>query len=1229
MMQQRKFSLFLLVLLFFSAWSAKGQCPNNYSINIFTQPNCQNATNGYLTLQGTTYYSGSTYIWSNGATDRTLYNLSTGQYTVTVTDPTTCTYTATTYLAASAVGIPINITFSACQRQLYGGYASTNNPTYLWSDGSTGYMIQDPAPGVYTLTVTDVDGCTGVQTHTVLPYPSAIAATHTSTPATCNANNGSVDLTVTGGTPPYTYYWYGGGSGQSSQDAINLPVGFAGVNIRDANNCYLYYDVNIGGPMVTLPQAAYTSCGLTNNAILTATTQGMANPTFVWSNGATVATATGLTTGSYYTVTVTEGACAVTATASVYNGGFINVNIIDSTQNCILDEITASAYGGTFTYTYLWSTGETTREIGVQAGVLFYRVTVTDAVGCTATDVILTYGTSAGGLGFTSVVQDATCGNSDGTINLTVINGPANTYLWSPTGATTEDISGIAAGHHIVQATNLNGCVYTDTIAVGEFIEFSSTNASCGLNNGSVTVHDFGMTNPTFAWSNGATTATINNLSAGNYTVTVTNGSCVISESVTITDAGQVVANIFTPANCTPSYIAGMPTGGATPYTYLWSTGATTQSIANPTPTNTYDVTITDANGCTASATYTVPNPPAISATYVSTNATCNNKNGEIDLTVTGGTAPFNFAWSVGNGNVEDIVGLWPGQYSVNISDNNGCVYQLSGMVVGGQTAIAVSHVFTYVNAANTGGAINITVTGVTSATYQWSNGATTQDINNLSSGYYQVSITDLISGCVFTRQYYLPQPYVSNPNIRIAGYVYDVSATGLCQAGLPLPYEMVILQPLGLVDFTNAYGYYEFNITVPGNYTVEYVNTTPLTTTVVCPATGSYAITGAAQGNNFSNNFYLTNPPTQDLSINLWDWSNATPGFTYYTRIEYCNDGNTNMNGTVEYDYNSLLGFYSITGWNSTLTLHDIPNHKFYWSFSNLMPNQCRNLDVAFTVPTSTALGTSLVGTATVFPTAGDATPSNNTDTEQTVVVGSYDPNDKQVDLYHTGDAWTGGVIYETEEELEYTIRFQNTGTAPANVVVIRDTLDANLLPETVREISTKHDADVTLENGNILVFTFNNIYLPDSSADFAASMGFVKFKINRIAGLPVGTQIENTAAIYFDFNEPIITNTPISIIDAFNSVVDIDNSGLTVETMPNPFNEQLTLKYTLQESSDVTIRVMNAMGQTVYTHVAGQSQQNGVYVEQLRMNDLPSGMYLLSVETGEAIVTKKIVKQ
>lgn len=1217
--------LLVLITTFLGGWglgTLSAQCPNSYTINNQTQPSCPTAANGYLTLSGTTYYSNSSYVWSNGSTSRNQYGLTSGHYSVTITDPTTCTYTATTYLAPSPVGIVVNPSFNACNAIVTAnvGWPYTQPLTYLWNDGSTGSSIANPALGVYSVTVTDANGCTGQGSTTVVAYNPPMSATHTSTPSGCNTSTGAIDLTVTGGIAPYTFIWYGGASGQTVEDPVNIPVGTSSVLIRDANNCYLNYQLNVGGSQVDL--VTYNlSCGQTNGSI-TANTQDMTSPTFLWSTGDVTSSINNLSVGTY-SVTVTDGSCVIVDSTIISNGGTVNVHIIDSLQNgCIATDLDVYAYGGSGSgYTFLWNTGETTTNILVQSGISVYSVVATDPNGCTATDTINV--NSNGGISFSSVVTDATCGNSDGAIDLTVTGNP-NAILWSPTGATTEDITGIEAGFHIVEATNWAGCKYYDTISVGEFIEFSSTDASCGLSNGSATVHDYGMSSPTYAWSTGATSPTINNLAGGIYIVTVTNGSCIIIDTIEIVDAGQLVASINPESTCQPDYLTATPTGGAAPYTFLWNTGNTDQNILSPTVGSTYTVTITDANGCTDVATYLVPNHPPIAATYTVTDATCNNKNGGIDLTVTAGTAPYNFSWSYGNANVEDLNAIYPSQYSVTIEDNNGCVLPINNIVVGGQTNIIVSRSITLPNASGTGGAIDITVSGVSSPTFVWSNGALTEDITNVGPGWYTVSITDPSTGCVFTRDYHLN----NIPSIVISGYVYDVSATGTCQPGLPLPYKMVRLQPSGATTFTNQHGRYQFNVVATGNYTVEYVNTTPLTTTMVCPASGSYTITNAQAG-YYNNNFYVTNPPVQDLRISLWDYSNATPGFGYYTRVKYCNDGNQIMNGTVEYDYNSLLGFQSITGWGSTLTLHDVPGHKFYWSFDNLNPGACRYLDVKFTVPTTTALGTSLQGTVDVLPVAGDATPGNNTDGDSTIVVGSWDPNDKQVGLYRTGDAWSGGVIYTTDEVLEYTIRFQNTGTAPAHFVVIRDTLDVNLLPKTIREIDSKHQADVTLEDGNILVFTFNNINLPDSGMDFEASMGFVHFKINRVAGLPVGTKIENTAAIYFDYNAPVITNTPISIIDEHTSVIDIDNAAFNVETMPNPFERGIALKYTLEERSDVTISVMNSVGQCVYTYVSGVEQIEGVYVEQLDLNQLPTGIYLLNIETNKAMVTKKIIKK
>lgn len=1222
----KKLTYLTLLLLCWSSTSLWAQCPNSYQIVASQQPSCVAASDGALSAQGSTYYNSASFVWSTGQTGRYVYNLSPGYYSVTVTDPTTCVYNVQAYyLAPSPSGPTANINYNACSRELY-AYPRTQ-ATLLWNTGATSNVLTNVTPGVYTVTMTTPDGCVGQTSYTVGPNQSTpITASHTATAASCNSNNGSVDLTVTGGTAPFTYRWYQNGWAQvsSAQDPSNLQAGAARVNIRDANNCSIWYDVTVPGAVVTI-DSTNTSCGI-NNASLTADVQGFNNPSILWSNGATTPTINNLSAGGY-SVTVSDANCTIVRYVSVGVGNPLTVNVYDSTSSC--QDIRIAAYGDGGAgwhagYTYLWNTGATTDVISVQQGGN-YSVTVTDANGCTASNSIsnvsaLSYITTS------AVITDATCGNSDGAIDLTV-NGNYQSLVWSPTGATTEDITNIAAGFHVVTLTNFQGCSRSDSFPVGEFITYTTTDASCGLSNGSASITTYNMSNPTYTWNNGAVGPTINNVPAGTYVVTVTNNGCTVIETIVINDAGQLTANIQPSGSCEPDFLDAALVNGASPYTFLWSDGSTNQSLANPVPGNTYSVAITDANGCTDNASFTVPVFPPISATATTTNASCGNKNGTATLQVTGGAAPFSYQWSTGTGNVATQNALYAGQYSAVVTDNNGCQATVNPIIVGGQIAVTVQSSLTHPTNGNNG-AIDITVSGAVNPTYAWSTGATTEDIANLGAGAYTVSVTDAGTGCVIERIYYLTRGINGNISL-LAGYVRDVSATNTCNNGLRLANRMVRLQPGGQIAFTNYNGYYQFYVSTAGNYTVEYINNNP-TTNVLCPTGGTIAVNGVTLGTNYiNNNFYLTRPPLQDLNIKLSDYNNATPGFPYITRISYCNNGNTIQSGTVEYNYASFLGFNNITtGTGSTLTLHDIPNNRFLWSYNNLMPGECRALDVTFNVPVGTALGTNVLGTATVNPIAGDATPTDNVDTEQTVVIGSYDPNDKQVGLYRTGNAWDGGSIYTTDNTLDYTIRFQNTGTAPAQFVIIRDTLDTNLLPHTIRDLDSKHNMDVTLEDGNVLVFTFNNINLPDSSVSQEQSIGFVQFTIDRVAGLPVGTQISNQAAIYFDYNTPIFTNTPISVIDQFTTVVDLENKEFDVAVQPNPFERDLLVQYELENNSDVQVKLFNQLGQCVYQQAYTQ-QASGKQQVFLQTANLTSGLYILQVETQEGSSSKKLLKK
>ncbi len=1223
--------IFLGLLLSYSAF---GQCPNSYSItaNANSYPHCPGTPTGSLGMSQTTYYAAATYLWSTGATTRQISNITDGNYSVTVTDPTTCVYVDSFYLSPSPAGMQFNVRKDYCGND-YRPQLPNNvvyPVTYQWSNGSTQNKLSNPVPGQYGLTVTSGNGCVGTTTFTVTAQsynPSANQFSYIATPATCGNNDGTVDITFAGVDSIGSYYQWSDGSRR--EDRTNLAAGV--YYVRLSSSCFYsqWEKVIIPGPHVDYLVNS-NSCGSINSGSIALTPSGISNPTYLWSTGATTATISGLLSG-VYNVTVTGTNCTVTGSYTVDTGRYniLNVYLVtDTTGDCTNEAINTRTSGGSYSTfnadqnTYLWNTGATTARINISPSVAAtYVVTVTDGSGCVAKDSVTVNQT--GGT-ITGVVTDATCGNNDGAIDITA-SSQFSGFSWHPTGATTADINNIYAGFHVLTSYTSSGCSRIDSFAVGEFIIIESIDAGCGLGNGTITVRDYGMTNPVYTWSHGASTSHVTGLVAGDYYVTVTNGSCNIIDTITIQDQGYVQSGIQFDDPCVPTLATAIPSGGAAPFTYLWSTGDAGQFLTNITAGANYGVTITDANGCMHDTIMMAPNSPVINAAPTVTDATCGGKNGEVQLNVTGGTAPFSYNWSHVTANTPNMIGIYPGQYTAYITDNAGCTKVVDSINVGGQVNFIISAVVTQLNGTPLSGAIDVTVSNNAGVSYAWSNGATTQDLTGLNSGRYQVTITEP-SGCTHTRLYDI----VGNGGSRIyyiRGTVYDVTSTNTCTSSgaLELSNRMVRLMPGNHIELTNSKGEYSFAVANPTTYTVELVPNLSLNTVHVCPATNTITTTASS----YNNNFYVTNPPFQDLKINLFDVSNATPGFVYLNRIEYCNVGNTIQNGIVEYTYNPLLGFQSITGRGSLLTFHNIAGHTFNWTFSNLLPSECRWLEVDFRVPATTALGTNLAGTAVVSPTLGDAKPSDNTDGEATIVVGSYDPNDKQVDLYHTGNAWDGGEIYQNEEELEYTIRFQNTGTAPAQFVIIRDTLDANLIPTSIRNVSTRHDVEMRIEDGNVLVATFNNIYLPDSSADFKASMGFVKFDINRLPNLPIGTEIENTAAIYFDFNLPIITNTPVSTIGTITNTVNLDNSKLDMNVMPNPFGNQITLQYTLEQQEKVTIEIQNALGQVVKRYTSGQTQQAGAYIEQVSTTELPSAMYLLVLRTENQIVTKRIVKK
>lgn len=282
-----------------------------------------------------------------------------------------------------------------------------------------------------------------------------------------------------------------------------------------------------------------------------------------------------------------------------------------------------------------------------------------------------------------AVGADAPCaGEATGSVDLTVTDGtPPYTFAWS-NGATTEDLANVPAGTYSVTVTDAGGQTATASATVNEPspVSVSTTGADVTCNgdaDGTATATASGGTAPyTFAWSNGSTSASISGLAAGTYSVTVTDANnCTGTGSATIGSPAALTASATgTDANCfgdADGSATATASGGTAPYSFSWSNGGSGASIAG-LAAGTYVVTVSDANGCTATASATVAEPSEVAVAVSATDASCGQADGSAAATVTGGTAPYSIAWSTG-ATTASIGGLAAGTYSVTATDANGC----------------------------------------------------------------------------------------------------------------------------------------------------------------------------------------------------------------------------------------------------------------------------------------------------------------------------------------------------------------------------------------------------------------------------------------------------------------------------------------------------------------------------------------------------------------------------
>lgn len=773
-----------------------------------TAVSCFGGNNGVVTV--TTDNLNPPYTYAIGTqTNATgiFQNLTAGSYVVSVTDGTGCSSSLTAVVATPSMCV---VTATIVQNvSCFGG---SNGSASASASGGTGpytYQWNDPAnqanpvaanlgAGTYTVTATDANGCTATSTITLSQPPDLVLTAQGSLAKCFGQATGSGTASASGGTPGYTFVWSNMVNGQQNP---NLPAGNYFVTVTDANGCAETAFVSIGQPpqLTATTTAVDVSCNGGANGTATVAPVGGTMPyAYKWSDplGQTTPTATGLQAQAY-TVTVTDFfGCTLVQTATLTAPPALTASTTKVDALCFKEtgSATVTPGGGTGPYTFKWS--DPLGQTGATASNLTagnYTVTVTDQKGCTITATATVNQPEA--IVLTANVVNVSCfGGTNGSITAQPGGGTGPyTFSWS-SSENTVAITGKTAGDYTVTVEDANGCTISLANTITEptelIIDVVSSSILCfGQANGTLQLSVSGGTpGYTNAWTGpgsfSSSQASLSGLLAGTYNLTVTdNAGCSKTWTGAIDQPATGIAATLPAVADTICFQAGngtatvVATGGTTPYTYFWDAGAQTGATATNLGAATYNVTVTDANGCTGTATTSVVHKEAVSLEAQADPPACfNQTQGSARVTaVFYGSTPadvndFTYQWNTTPPqSAQQVIGLQPGQtYSVTATDKTGCS-DVQTVTVGNAseflaqiTASTNAKCFGDASGTATAGAIG----GTAPYTYFWAAGGQTgQTAQNLMAGTYQVTVTDA-NNCPATASVTIGQPSALQLNL-------------------------------------------------------------------------------------------------------------------------------------------------------------------------------------------------------------------------------------------------------------------------------------------------------------------------------------------------------------------------------------------------------------------------------------------------------------------------------
>ncbi len=873
-------------------------------------------------------------------------------------------------------------------------------------------------------------------------------------------------------------------------------------------------------------------------------------------------------------------------------------------------------------------------------GLGCYSVIVTDENGCSM--ISASYDTSLcieaeSSIDFSVVTTEANC--TDGTATIENISGAVApcTYQWQ-NGANTASISNLSEGYQYVTVYDAQGCSKTQYFNIIQGVDIDvnmvATSATCQENDGSVISFGSGGIPPySYSYSNGCLEQEATGLT-GNSSIQVTvtdvngcreNGYKYIQSSTPIS-----VSTLVNPSLCTAPTgdVTLSISGGTAPYTISWADfpGLDTDYLDN-LAVGIYAFTVTDAVGCMRTGSVNISSDSYINAYIYTGSETCGQNDGYAYINAYTDEYPLTYEWSSGQtvSNIDDLESAF---YTCTISNAVGCSvvksksvnvvpgYQITGVVTD------ASCIF------NEDGSILVNVVGSTGPfTYNWTNGETTSNCTGLATGSYNLHVVDA-NGCHANKYFHVGYDE-SNDDCycTITGTVFadlnDDCLEGVGEEGI----ENIMMHCSSMgYSYTDEEGVYSF-IVPTGNYEIsEQVQAYyPLAS---CQDNNIQLSVTASSGCVETLDFANAINPIHDMQILRTYVNHPIPGYEYAQRLVVKNNGTIEEPGIVlGFGHDGQLAYTN----NTPLAYSQIDQAQFpdWYSvtsgFPTLQPGEEKIMVTNYHVPYTTPLNTIVQFFDTVTYQAPlsdwliDYSPWNNVQQYNDIVIGSFDPNCIEVSPRGTG---TPGFITVDDSVLTYVVHFQNTGTWYAQNIYVMDTLDSDLNIETVVPGFSDHDYTVTMSEDGVLRFDFENIMLPPESYGEIESSGMFTYSVKLKEGLDVGTEIHNTAAIFFDFNSPVITNTVVNTITDTLLTVEKNLTEQNVIVYPNPMNNLLNIRS--EQGSilnsvvlyDLTGRVIEQFSNTNTEHYVINTEQ------------LSPGIYLVAVtlESGKTDYQKVI---